>query len=251
MFYKKNHFLVFFLFLILAFTLFHYFLGNSFYVREAQSGQRVISEDEYGSKIFSYDGSVEDPAVPVGDASVPVGEAQSGKNVTTSSEEGDLYSYDVPVGDVKRDLSTKDYVQKKGKRRTVGSRKKSLASAPTENLVNATAGPPFDTNVEYESSKMPVGDGYGSVPLSKNNSKRYEKIAILPDRRGSIGPDTLLYDSEDLIEKAVDTEVAAENLKKRLEKALVKDVGKEDFTTNSLKSGDLEFQYMMDKPRVR
>jgi len=210
MFYKKNHFLVFFLFLILAFTLFHYFLGNSFYVREAQSGRRVISEDEYGGQIYSYGDQDEDPAVLV-----------------------------------------KDYVQKKGKRRTDRSVKKSSASAPTENLVNTTAGPPFETNVEYESSKMPVGDGYGSVPLSKNNSKRYENKEILPDRRGSIGPDTLLYDSEDLIEKAIDTEVAAENLKKRLEKALVKDVLKEDFTTNSLKSGDLEFQYMMDKPRVR
>jgi hypothetical protein len=185
-------------------------LGNSFYVREAQSGRRVISEDEYGGQIYSYGDQDEDPAVLV-----------------------------------------KDYVQKKGKRRTDRSVKKSSASAPTENLVNTTAGPPFETNVEYESSKMPVGDGYGSVPLSKNNSKRYENKEILPDRRGSIGPDTLLYDSEDLIEKAIDTEVAAENLKKRLEKALVKDVLKEDFTTNSLKSGDLEFQYMMDKPRVR
>jgi hypothetical protein len=39
MFLKKNHFWFLFLFIILAFLLFHYILGNAFYVREGVRGR--------------------------------------------------------------------------------------------------------------------------------------------------------------------------------------------------------------------
>lgn len=195
MFYKKNHFLVLFLFVILAFALFHYFVGNAFSLREAQS----VKSDVYSEKKK---------------ARRSIGK-NSGKN-----KKGKRKGADYPAESI--------------------DEKKEPEVAKEKELITATPEKPI--------GKSEVG-GRASTGPNPLLYDAYTKAGDIITDLGTLADDGDLKD--DSYNKVLDILDIATDQETELQVALKQGVGKEPFTTNSLKSGDLEFQYMMGKPKIR